>query len=277
MLEHLSPRPGRLRRGLRTSGAAAVLSPWGRCALLVVLLSAAGCSVLAWDVEQLLMSGWPLRLTGAGAALGFAVVYAVCTLAFVPKPLLNTAAGVLFGMRYGLLLAVLGTTLGALAAFALGRALGRDALRPLLRHRVLRAMDRQLSGHGFRSVLLMRLVPGVPFAVANYTAAISRMRTWPFTAATALGVIPNTAAYVTAGSYATSPDSPAFLLSLAAIGAMGLFGTAGTWWFRRRARRTASRTVAVHAAVPAATPSADAAAVGAGAVGGGSRAPVPFR
>lgn len=255
MLEHPLTRPGPLLRCARGASAVA-LSPWGRCALLVLVLAAAACSVLAWDPERLLASGWPKQVTGAGAALAFAVAYAVCTLAFVPKPLLNTAAGLLFGMHYGLPLAVLGTTLGAAAAFVLGRVLGRDALRSLLRTKAMTAMDRQLSRHGFRSVLLMRLVPGVPFAVANYSAAISRMRCSSFVTATALGVVPNTAAYVLAGSHAASPTSPVFVISMAAIGAMGVLSAATMWRVKRvkRLQRLKQRSG------PAPTPEAAASA-----------------
>jgi uncharacterized membrane protein YdjX (TVP38/TMEM64 family) len=214
----------------------AVLSPWGRCAVLVVLLAGAACSVLLWHPRHLLSSGWP-ELSGVGAALLFTAVFAGCTVAFVPKPLLNVAAGALFGIGEGLLLAVVGTALGALVAFLLGRSLGRDALRPLLRTKALTALERQLSEHGFRSVLLMRLVPGVPFAVANYSAAVSRMSTWSFTVATAVGVVPNTAAYVVAGSRATTPDSPVFLTALGAIAVMGALSLAATWRRTRGRRR----------------------------------------
>jgi uncharacterized membrane protein YdjX (TVP38/TMEM64 family) len=258
MLEQPSPRRMALTRRLRTASRG-LLSPWGRCLLLVAVLAAAAGSVLAADPERLVTSGWPQQLTGIGAGLAFAVVYTVCTLAFVPKPLLNAAAGLLFGTRFGLPLAVIGTTAGAAAAFALGRGLGRDALRTLLRHRALTAVDGQLSNHGFRSVLLMRLIPGVPFAVANYAAAISRMRLSAFVTATALGVVPNTAAYVVAGSHAASPDSPVFLISMGTIGAMGLGSAATVWRVKRR-----SRTPAGNGAAPATASAGTASAASAG-------------
>ncbi|WP_223734763.1 VTT domain-containing protein [Streptomyces purpurogeneiscleroticus] len=62
---------------------------------------------------------------------------------------------------------------------------------------------------GLRGVLLLRLVPGIPFQAINFASSFSGARLWPFTAATALGVLPGTAVYVTAGASATSPASPA--------------------------------------------------------------------
>ncbi|MGO4758542.1 TVP38/TMEM64 family protein, partial [Streptomyces sp. 2MCAF27] len=127
-----------------------------------------------------------------------------------------------------------GTVLGAGVSFGLGRLLGQDALRPLLRGRWLMAADRQLSRHGFRSMLAIRLFPGVPFAAANYCAAVSRMGWLPFLLATGLGSVPNTAAYAVAGSRATTPTSPVFLAALACIALPALAGFVVAW--RRRAR-----------------------------------------
>ncbi|MFH8370122.1 TVP38/TMEM64 family protein [Streptomyces sp. NPDC018031] len=214
--------------------ARALLSPWSRLALLVLLLAGAASAVLVWEPQRLIADGWPERLSGATAVGLFALVYGVCTAALVPRPLLNLAAGALFGAQAGLPGAVGGTVLGAGIAFGLGRLLGQDALRPLVRGRWLTAADRQLSRHGFRSMLALRLFPGVPFAAANYCAAISRMGWVPFLLATGLGSVPNTAAYVVAGSRAATPTSPVFVAAMAFIALTGLAATVVAW--RRRGR-----------------------------------------
>ena len=214
----------------------ALLSPWSRLSLLVVLLVAAASSVLLFDPQRLLADGWPPQLGGAAAAVAFAVAYGLCTVAFVPRPLLNLAAGALFGSQLGLGTALVGTVLGAGVAFGLGRILGQDALRPLLRARWLKAADGQLSRHGFRSMMAARLFPGVPFWAANYCAAVSRMGWLPFLLATALGSIPNTAAYAVAGARASSPTSPAFLIAMALITVPALVGTVVAWRKRHHLR-----------------------------------------
>ncbi|MEV7027386.1 VTT domain-containing protein, partial [Kitasatospora sp. NPDC093558] len=138
-------------------------SPWWRFALLVLILGAAAGSLLLWSPTAFLRDGLPAGVPGYWLAPAFVTVYALGTLAFLPRPALNAAAGLLLGIQEGTLLAVLGTTLGAAAAFGLGRALGRDALRPLLRGRMLTALDRRFTDQSFRSVLLLRLMPGLPF------------------------------------------------------------------------------------------------------------------
>jgi uncharacterized membrane protein YdjX (TVP38/TMEM64 family) len=215
-----------------------LLSPWSRLSLLVTLLVSAATTVLLFEPQNLLADGWPPQLNGAAAAVAFAVAYGLCTVAFVPRPLLNLAAGALFGSQLGLGAALAGTVLGAGMAFGLGRVLGQDALRPLLRGRWLQVADGQLSRHGFRSMMALRLFPGVPFWAANYCASVSRMGWLPFLLATGLGSIPNTAAYAVAGARASTPTSPAFLIAMACIAVPAVAGPAVAWrkWHHFRNR-----------------------------------------
>lgn len=216
--------------------ARAALSPWSRLALLVVLLATAASTVLLFQPQRLIAHGWPPQVEGAAAVLLFAAAYGLVTVAFVPRPILNLAGGALFGSSLGLAGSLAGTVLGAGIAFGLGRLLGQDALRPLLRARWLKAADGQLSRHGFRSMMAARLFPGVPFWAANYCAAVSRMGWLPFLLATALGSVPNTAAYVVAGARASTPMSPAFLLAMGFIVLTGLAGAVVAWCKRHHLR-----------------------------------------
>ncbi|MEJ8655838.1 TVP38/TMEM64 family protein [Streptomyces sp. MS1.AVA.4] len=231
----LDPVPGP-RDGLALRCGRVLLSPWSRLALLVLLLAGAASAVVAYEPQQLLVTGWPPQVSGGAAVALFAAAYGLCTAAFVPRPLLNLAAGALFGSQAGLAAAIAGTVLGAGISFTLGRLLGQDALRPLLRGRWLTAADGQLSRHGFRSVLVLRLLPGIPFAASNYCAAVSRMGYLPFLLATGIGSVPNTAAYVVAGSSAASPTSPVFLIAAGFIVASTLVGALVAWRKRHRLR-----------------------------------------
>lgn len=230
------PAPIPAPAGFATRCSRALLSPWSRLSLLAVLLAAAASSVLLFEPQKLLANGWPPHVAGTAAVVLFAVAYGLVTVAFVPRPLLNLAAGALFGSGWGIGASLAGTVLGAGISFTLGRLLGQDALRPLLRGRWLKAADGQFSRHGFRSMLAVRLFPGVPFWAANYAAAVSRMGYVPFLLATALGSIPNTAAYVVAGARASAPTSPAFLIALACIALPALAGVVVAWRKRHHLR-----------------------------------------
>lgn len=220
--------------------------------MLVLLLAAAGAAVLAWHPQRLMTAhGWQPHASGGTAVLLFAVAYGLCTVAFVPRPLLNAAAGALYGIHAGLPAAIGGTVLGAGLAFLLGRFLGRDAVRPLLRGRVALSLDRQLSRHGFRSTLALRLFPGVPFAAANYAAAVSHIRLLPFLAATAAGSAANTAAYVVAGSRAASPTSPVFLLAMGFLGVTAVAAAVVARGARARSRKAAAGSAVAAPGAPA--------------------------
>lgn len=228
--------------GLSTRVVQTLLSPRFRLAVLIALLGVAAGFVLLSKPQHLVTRSLPEDLPFGAAVTLFSVAYGLCTAAFVPRPVLNVAAGALFGAQAGTVAAVVGTVLGSAIAFGLGRALGQDALRPLLRARWLAAADRQLSRHGFRSMLVIRLLPGLPFAACNYAAAVSRM-SWPaFLGATAVGVTPNTAAYVVAGSRAAAPTSPVFLAAFAFIALSGLGGALLAWRKRGSLRTAASRS-----------------------------------
>ncbi|MCF6524354.1 TVP38/TMEM64 family protein [Streptomyces sp. JJ36] len=220
-----------------------LLSPWSRLGLLLVLIGTAAAGMLLYEPQRFITGGLTAEFSGALAVLLFAGAYGACTLAFVPRPLLNLGAGALFGAQIGVGAALAGTVLGAALSFGMGRLLGQDALRPLLRKRFLNKADRQLSDHGFRSVLAIRLLPGVPFAPSNYAAAVSRMGWIPFLSATALGSLPNTAAYVVAGSRTEALTSPASIGAFAVIALSVLAGVVVAW--RKRSRiRTATAPAA---------------------------------
>ncbi|MFF8285740.1 TVP38/TMEM64 family protein [Streptomyces albus] len=236
------PVPATQPDGLPGRLAQTVLSPWCRLALLALLLCGAATAMLLYEPQRLLAHGWPPQWGGGTAVALFGAAYGLCTAAFVPRPVLNVAAGVLFGAQAGTFSATVGTVIGAGIAFGLGRLLGQDALRTLVRGRWMAAADRQLSRHGFRSMLVIRLLPGVPFAASNYGAAVSRMRWSAFLGATAVGSLPNTAAYVIAGSSAATPTSPVFLASFGFIALSGLAGAVFAWRKRAQLRGAGRRT-----------------------------------
>ncbi|ARQ72376.1 hypothetical protein CAG99_15095 [Streptomyces marincola] len=199
-----------------------------RLALLALLLALAAGAAFAAGGDAVPGTGsWPLFVAG----------YALGTLAFVPKPALTAAAGAAFGAAPGIAVAAAGTALGALLAFGAARLLGRDAVGPLLaRHRATAALEERLARRPFTGVLVLRLVPVMPFAAVNLGAGVCRVGWLPFTAATLIGTLPGNAAYALAGAAAAAPASPA-LWSAAAL-ALALTACAALW---RRGRLRAAR------------------------------------
>ncbi len=147
------------------------------------LVTRAGARALRARIRR-----WPL------APLLFVFVYTAAAALALPGTALTLAGGALFGLWGGLALNWLGATVGATLAFLLARRLGRDFVRRRLAGRVA-ALDEHAQRHGFRAILLLRLVPLVPFNALNYGAGISSVRLRDYVAASAIGMLPGCFAY----------------------------------------------------------------------------------
>lgn len=158
------------------------------------------------------------RIDEAGwvAPILFVSFYALISLAPVPKNVVSAVAGLLFGLVAGVLLVLLGALLGALLAFGLGRALGRGAVERWTSSRV-HEVDALLSRRGLMAVIMVRLVPVMPFTAVNYAAGLTGVRLRDYTLGTAIGMVPGTVAYVTLGTYGATPGAWPFLVSAAAL------------------------------------------------------------
>lgn len=206
-------------------GAAAL-----RLALLGALLALFAVGVLTGvtpGVDEI--RAW---VEGAGPAAPFAFV-AVCaagSVVLVPKPVLSVLGGVLFGPVVGALVVVPGVTAGAWAGFALARRLGGDVVHPT-RGRV----DDVLLRHGFVAVVCLRFLPVVPFGLVNYAAGVTGVRVVSFVAGTAVGVVPATLVYTTAGASLGDLTVGQWALAAAAVALPALVGAAV--WRRGALRR----------------------------------------
>lgn len=224
--------PGQPDRGVTSEVRSVGRAMWVRLAVLAVFV-AAGVVVAVVvglpDVESLRAG---IAAAGPAAPVLFVLLYAVATLAPLPKNVLSTVAGVLFGLVPGVALVLLAALLGAAGAFGLGRLLGRGAVERFTGARVAR-VDELLRRRGLLTVIGVRLVPVVPFTAVNYAAGLTAVRIRDYALGTALGIIPGTIAFVALGAYGTSPGSWPFVVAVVAL--VGL--TAGGAVVARRSRR----------------------------------------
>jgi uncharacterized membrane protein YdjX (TVP38/TMEM64 family) len=121
--------------------------------------------------------------------IAFMVVYALACVLVLPASVFVIAAGVIWGWLLGGTYALIAGLTGAAASFLLGRFLGEGILERF--GTVGRFVQRRVDHAGFRSLLVLRFVPGIPFAVVNYGAGVARVRFSDFALATVLGLIPS--------------------------------------------------------------------------------------
>ncbi|MFQ5704507.1 MAG: TVP38/TMEM64 family protein [Gemmatimonadales bacterium] len=128
------------------------------------------------------------------APLIFVFAYATATAFALPGSLLTIAGGAVFGFWGGSLLNSLGANLGASAAFGLSRALGRDGVEALVGGRI-EGLNKATEQHGFLALLVLRLIPLVPFNALNFGSGLTAMRWRDYVLATVLGILPGTLVY----------------------------------------------------------------------------------
>jgi uncharacterized membrane protein YdjX (TVP38/TMEM64 family) len=129
-----------------------------------------------------------LRGLWYGPLVLIALYAAGCVFA-LPASIFVIAAGVIWGWKLGGLYAIIGGFLGAIAAYYVGGFLGEGLLDKF--GSVGRGVRKQVESSGFLSMLIVRLIPGPPFAVWNYAAGVAKMRFRDYALATLIGIIPS--------------------------------------------------------------------------------------
>lgn len=177
--------------------------------LPLALLLAATAAFFAFGGERYLtfsaLSRERAELVALTAKLGFlapivfVAAYAVVTALSIPvAELLTIAGGFIFGTALGSLCAVIGATAGATLIFLAARA-GFAGLLASVGPRA-RRFEEGFRANAFRYLLVLRLIPIVPFWLLNLVAALFGMTVGSFVAATFLGIIPAAVIYASLGA-----------------------------------------------------------------------------
>ena len=122
----------------------------------------------------------------------------------LPASVMTITGGLAFGPLSGTVMALVGATIRACSEFGVARLLGRQVVEKLLRGKVA-ALDQSLGQNGFKAVLLIRLIPNLPFDMQNYGLGFSRVRFVPYALASFIGMTPGSFAYVYLGYSLTDP------------------------------------------------------------------------
>ena len=181
----------------------------GRWALLGVLL--AGAAAAFWvagdrltidGTARQLRSRWRAGATRhlALAVAAFAAAYIAAVAFSVPGAVwLTLVGGFLFGVAAGAALVIVSATIGATLLFLAARTVLAAPLRGAAGGWVGR-LERGFRRGEVSFLLVMRLVPAVPFFVANLAPAFLGARPWTFVWTTFVGIIPGTLVYISIGA-----------------------------------------------------------------------------
>ena len=155
--------------------------------------------------------------------VGFIALYVVLVVAFAPGTFATITAAAVFVFGTGLLVSVTGATIGASLAFLISRFIGRDGVMELFGNRVGR-IDDFIGKREFVSVLILRLLPIVPFNGLNYASGLTNLRFSRYVPASILGMLPGTALTSWTVSQAGDMTSSAFVIP-AVITVLAILGS----------------------------------------------------
>ena len=162
------------------------------------------------------------------AALYVATYIGVVAFSLPGATFLTLTGGFLFGAVAGTLLTVFGATVGATLVFQLARSFSTNSLARLGPRAQLIANN--LRDNAWSYLLVLRLVPLVPFVLVNLIPAFVGVRSTTFVVTTFFGIMPGTTVYSLAGAglgtalEGNEPISLASVLSTEVL--LGLVGLA---------------------------------------------------
>jgi uncharacterized membrane protein YdjX (TVP38/TMEM64 family) len=124
------------------------------------------------------------------APIVYVLVYALGCVVALPASIFVIAAGFIWGWLLGGIYAMVGGTLGAIVSYFAGRFIGEGLLDRF--GRVGQMVRKQVDHAGFKSMLILRNIPGIPFAALNYGAGVAGVRFFPdYFFATVIGIAPS--------------------------------------------------------------------------------------
>ncbi len=149
--------------------------------------------------------------------LGFFTLYVIVTAASLPgAAILTLAAGAIFGLVNGVIIASFASSIGATLAFLISRFLLRDSIQRRFSTN-LKSINEGIEKDGSFYLFALRLVPAFPFFVINLVMGLTRIKVLTFYWVSQLGMLAGTIVYVNAGTQLAQIESASGILSLKLI------------------------------------------------------------
>ena len=170
--------------------------------ILIASLATIGLLVRASGLDSLLNESWidsQVRGRGLAGELLFVGVGALVTAVGFPRLVVAFLGGYAFGAMLGTTLAVAATVGGCVATFAYARLLGRELVAHRYPQRIQRA-DLFLRDNPLLMAIVVRSMPVGNNLLTTLIAGVTSVRPLPFFVGSAIGYIPQNAAFALAGS-----------------------------------------------------------------------------
>jgi uncharacterized membrane protein YdjX (TVP38/TMEM64 family) len=145
------------------------------------------------------LKAWIQRY-GPLAPLVYITGYILAVVFFVPGLPITILGGVVFGPLWGTVYVSIASTIGAALAFLIARYGAREMVEGwVAKSPRLAKIDQAIARHGWRIVMITRLVPLFPFNLQNYAYGLTRIGFWRYLLVSWSCMLPATAVYTFAG------------------------------------------------------------------------------
>lgn len=133
-----------------------------------------------------------LRSFGLWSIVITLILFIIMTFTVVfPFMILSGAAGIMYGLFWGVIISWIGEVVGAVAMFLFARYFFRSSIEGWIqKSNYLQQVDEYSATKGFRTLLIARLLPLAPSGIITAVAAISRISARDFFLATLIGKLP---------------------------------------------------------------------------------------
>ena len=184
-------------------------------AILVLL------GLLSWYLGRVISPGeiqGALEGLGIWAPLAYTGLFVVLPAFFFPVAVLALAGGLLFGLWKGAVYTFIGAVLNCSLMFWISRHVGRSKVEALIRRKLSPQWQSRLARlggrDGFLFLIVLRLIPTVPYNLINYAFGITGMPYGIYILASAIGIIPGTFAFINIGDKVLDVTSPDFWIAI---------------------------------------------------------------
>jgi len=174
-----------------------------------------------------------LRSFGPWSVVVTLVLFTVMTFTIVfPFMILSGAAGIMFGLFWGIIISWLGEVIGAIFMFVFARYFFRDFIAARLhKSSYLQQVDDYSAANGFKALLIARLLPLAPSGIITAIAAISRISVKDFFLATLIGKLPPVVIKVLLGHDLVFAGENMTRLIIVVVVVVVVY--VGLWWYKR--------------------------------------------
>jgi len=181
-----------------------------------------------WDSER-----YEALIEEMGPWAPVMAVAAMVIVSFLPLPAETVAVanGMVFGRAEGFALTWIGAMIAAALAFLLARTIARPLVHRFLSAERLTHFEQSVEKRGAPFLLLIRMIPLIPYTVVNYGSGVAPVPFRTFLWTSALGMAPPIYAFVSIGALMNDQPWLGWMMLGAAVVFVLLLGwTTRRWW-----------------------------------------------